>query len=249
MFQESIYPCFDRQTAVRNPGGHAHSICLASQTLYSGHTHLLSSVIRAVLIRCRAHQGRSSAVFFQYPSFNHVCKDLFVPDKFTLTNPGGEEVTFIFMDYQLPIIVMTFQASRSQPWPQIIEDTNRQWQWLQERVSGQERSLPTLRKSRPDRGKLPGVPTSRQPWIYISSKISRVPTSPLLVARVPSNGNLSFTPLWQNARGRSTWRRKGFSRLTLSEGPFSPQPVGSAALGPAMKKGISGTKLTTSLSH
>lgn len=84
------------------------SICLVSQTLYSGHTHLLSSVIRAVLIRCRAHRGRSSAIFFQYPSFNHVCRDLFVPDKFTLTNPGGEEVTFIFMDYQLPIIVMTF---------------------------------------------------------------------------------------------------------------------------------------------
>lgn len=45
---------------------------LASQTLHSVHTCPLSSIIRAALIRCRAHQGQSGMIFSQYPSFNHV---------------------------------------------------------------------------------------------------------------------------------------------------------------------------------
>lgn len=42
--------------------------------------------------------------------------------KFTLTSPRGEDVTYIFRDPQLPVIVMIFQVRGSRPWPQIIED-------------------------------------------------------------------------------------------------------------------------------
>lgn len=52
-------------------------------------------------------QGLPGAIqyhLFSIPFIQPCLLRPFVPDKFTLTNPGGEEVTFIFMDYQLPII-------------------------------------------------------------------------------------------------------------------------------------------------
>lgn len=118
------------------------------------------------------------------------------------------------------------------PWPLILEDSNKQWEGLQGRVSGQERSLPDLRKARPDRGKQPEFAAPSRPWVPAARSAGA-----LLVEWLQSNGHLNaqeissdteFIPefilsLWQNTRGRSTWRRKGFFWLTVSEVPAHSQ--------------------------